>query len=117
MRNRRTAIFFIFVVFFAVACAVGASPRISATEGKQKVAAGALLVDVRSPDEYAAGHVIGAKNVPHTEVDRRLSEFGEDKLKEIVLYCGSGRRASLAQAVLNAHGYRRVYNGGGFNEW
>ena len=81
------------------------------------VARGALLVDVRSPQEFSAGHVEGAINIPHLDVEKRLSEFGENPDREIVLYCRSGHRSGLAQEGLKALGYTRVFNAGGYEEW
>jgi len=90
---------------------------IGATEGTALVTQGALLVDVRSAEEFSAGHVEGAVNIPHTDVEQRLAEFGEDRAREIVLYCRSGHRSGLAQESLKALGYTRVFNAGGYQEW
>ncbi len=105
------------LLFLLMGCSATVLPKITAAEGREMVAAGAFLVDVRSPNEYSAGHVEGAANIPHTEIEQRLAEFGANKHRTIVLYCGSGRRAGLAQETLNAHGYLQVYNAGGMNEW
>ncbi len=77
---------------------------------------GALLVDVRSAEEFAKGHLEGAINVPHTEVASRLSEFGADKGRQIVVYCRSGRRSGIAREVLMAHGFSKVSNAGGYED-
>jgi phage shock protein E len=90
---------------------------IGATEGMALVARGALLVDVRSAEEFSAGHVEGAINIPHTDVEQRLADFGEDRAREIVLYCRSGQRSGLAQESLKALGYTRVFNAGGYQDW
>jgi phage shock protein E len=76
------------------------------------ISGGALIVDVRTPAEFAGGHVKGAVNVPHDQVTARLEAFGADKNRQIVVYCRSGRRSGLAQAALSAAGYTRVVNGG-----
>ncbi len=65
-----------------------------------------FVLDVRTPAEYAEGHVPGAVNVPHDQVASRLAEIPKDK--DVVLYCRSGRRAGLAADVLAAHGYTRL---------
>ena len=77
---------------------------------------GALLVDVRSEAEFAGGHLDGAINVPHDRVGKRLSEFGADKRRTIVVYCRSGHRAGLAKAALEQAGYQDVINGGGIGQ-
>jgi rhodanese-related sulfurtransferase len=67
-----------------------------------------LILDVRSPPEYAAGHVPGAVNIPHSELAGRLGELGIDKSDEVVVYCLGGQRAVLAQQVLAKAGYSDV---------
>jgi phage shock protein E len=65
-----------------------------------------FVLDVRSPEEYVAGHVPGAVNIPHDQVAARLAEVPKDK--DVVLYCRSGRRAGMAAEVLAANGYTRL---------
>jgi phage shock protein E len=67
-----------------------------------------LIVDVRRPDEFAAGHIPGARNFPHTEIAARLDELRDDRDKEIVVYCESGRRAAIAQGILEQAGFTKV---------
>lgn len=62
-----------------------------------------LLLDVRSPEEFAAGHVPGAVNIPHDQVARRLSEV--DRQRWVLVYCQSGRRAGIAEGVLADAGF------------
>lgn len=82
---------------------------------------GAILLDVRSPEEFADGHIEGAINIPHTEVEGRMAEIvaqtGEDGSRPIVVYCRSGRRSGLAKEVLVQHGLLRVTNLGGMTAW
>jgi len=109
--------------FLAVICLALAginalqAQTVDAAEGKAMVARGALLVDVRTPQEFSAGHVEGAINIPHMDVEKRLSEFGENLDRQIVLYCRSGNRSGLAQQSLKALGYQRVFNAAGYQEW
>jgi len=65
-----------------------------------------FVLDVRTPKEYAAGHVPGAVNVPYDQVASQLAEIPKDK--DVVLYCKSGRRAGLAAQVLQANGYTKL---------
>jgi phage shock protein E len=67
-----------------------------------------LVLDVRTPAEYATGHVPGAVNVPHTELPDRLAELGPSRDREIVVYCETGGRARKAQGILLAAGFRDV---------
>jgi len=65
-----------------------------------------FLLDVRTPGEFAQGHVPGAANIPQDQVAARLAEVPTDK--DVVLYCHSGRRSGLAAQVLAANGYTRL---------
>ncbi|MCB1214574.1 MAG: rhodanese-like domain-containing protein [Deltaproteobacteria bacterium] len=75
-----------------------------------------LIIDVRSAQEYEAGHLEGALNIPHTEIGKKIDSITKDKGEEILLYCGSGRRAGLAKEELEKLGYSHVVNGGGYEE-
>ncbi len=84
-----------------------------------KGAAGsALIVDVRTPKEYAAGHVPGAINVPHNDIDSHMSQLESYKNKDVVIYCRSGKRAGMAEATLAQKGFTQVYHlKGDMNGW
>jgi phage shock protein E len=65
-----------------------------------------FVLDVRSPQEFAEGHIARAVNVPYDQLATRLAEVPKDK--DVVLYCRSGRRAGIAAEVLAANGYTRL---------
>ena len=65
-----------------------------------------FVLDVRTPKEFAAGHVPGAVNVPYDQVASQLAQIPKDK--DVVLYCRSGRRTGLAAEVLEANGYTKL---------
>ena len=69
-----------------------------------------VWLDVRSSSEYAAGHVEGSLNIPHTEVKAAFPKQGVKKDASIKVYCRSGRRAEFAKSELEALGYTRVEN-------
>lgn len=76
-----------------------------------------LVIDVRSPSEYAAGHVAGAINIPHDQVAARIHAIaGASKDRPILLYCRSGRRSAIAKNELEKQGYRRILDGGGITD-
>lgn len=81
---------------------------------KQKIAAGALVVDVRSPKDYQAGHYAGATNIPLGEIGKRSAELG-DRDRPIVVYCVLGAAAAKAKERLQAAGFTDVSNAGGFS--
>jgi phage shock protein E len=74
------------------------------------VANGALLLDVRTPREYEAGHIPGAVNISHDQIKSRLGELGPDKDRQIVLYCRSGRRTRIANGVLADAGFTSIFD-------
>ena len=76
----------------------------------------AMLLDVRSPEEFADGHIDGAVNIPIGDLALRHNELG-DKTRTIIVYCRSGMRSSRAQDFLLENGYRSVYNLGRMGRW
>ncbi len=78
---------------------------------KQKLESGAVIVDVRTPDEFRDGAYPGAKNIPLSDLGHRLSEIPKDK--PVVLYCTSGARSSSAARAMKHAGFMDVINAGG----
>jgi phage shock protein E len=77
---------------------------VSSPEAHQLVSAGAVLLDVRTPEEFSGGHLDGARNIPVDEVSQRLAEIPRDKT--VVVYCRSGARSARAAGVLRRAGYQ-----------
>lgn len=77
---------------------------------KAHIEAGAVLVDVRTPDEFASGSVEGAVNIPLGEIAQRYKEL--DPEARIIVFCRSGNRSSQAKSILESKGYTKVVNGG-----
>lgn len=98
--------------------------KLDMATARERMAAGALVVDVRdAPEVQKTGHIPGALNV-----SRGMLEFRADPAtpyhdpaftpdRTILLYCASGGRAALAGKVLKDMGYAEVYNIGGFKDW
>jgi phage shock protein E len=76
----------------------------------------AYWIDVRTAEEYAAGHVSQAVNIPYEEIAQRISEVTTEKDAEIYVYCRSGRRSGIAKAALDEAGFTRVVNAGGLED-
>lgn len=89
---------------------------ISSSEARQLVGSGARLVDVRTPGEFAAGHIPGAINIPVQQLAGRLGEL-EPKDAAIVLYCRSGRRSGNAAHLLKGAGFVDVRDLGPMSRW
>ena len=67
-----------------------------------------VILDVRSPEEYAAGHIPGAINVPYDQISAHLDSLESFRGQEIVVYCRSGRRAGIAETALVEAGFSGV---------
>lgn len=80
-----------------------------------KIKEGAMIVDVRSTEEFEEEHFPAAVNIPVDEVQMRLSEFGE-KDRSLVLYCASGSRSAYAARILKSAGFTNVINAGGLSD-
>ena len=87
-------------------------PDINQGVQEYKNAAGAVLLDVRSPQEYREGHIPGSQNVPLQQLDK-VEEVTENKDTVLYVYCHSGARSRQAVSLLQAMGYTNVHNIGG----
>ena len=75
-----------------------------------------VLLDVRSAEEYASGHLKGAVNIPHDRILELIGTAATDKSTPIILYCRSGRRADTALNALKSAGYEDIVNYGGLED-
>lgn len=80
----------------------------------EAIAQDALLLDVRTPTEFAQGHLEKARNIPYDQLRERIAELGSDREVPVVLYCRTGRRSELARQTLRELGFTHVLNGGGY---
>lgn len=77
-----------------------------------------LLIDVRTPDEWAKGYIAGAVHIPLQELMAHIGELPEAKDANIVVYCGVGHRGNMAATMLRTLGYTNVRNlSGGIGGW
>ncbi len=101
-------------------CACGNTEKGSdSTQAEQSVKVDlntAVLLDVRSPEEYASGYLQGALNIPHDQINAEIAAVVPDKSAQVILYCRSGRRAKTALETLRAMGYTDVSNFGGLED-
>jgi phage shock protein E len=79
-------------------------------EINQYIKQGAVLIDVRSPQEYREGHLNGAISIPDYQIRRSITRQISNKEKLIVVYCSTGHRSQEAQRILENMGYTNVYN-------
>ena len=82
----------------------------------QPVKAKGVWIDVRSAEEFNAGHLQDAVNIPHDQILARIQAVSPDKNAPVNLYCRSGRRAEAALTELKNAGYTNVTNHGGYED-
>lgn len=75
-----------------------------------------VIIDVRSPQEFAAGHVEGAINIEHGNIAQEIAKAGVGKDDTVLLYCQSGRRSSIALDTLKGLGFSKAENVGGIEQ-
>jgi len=77
---------------------------------------GAVLIDVRTPAEFNAGHVKGSTNIPLDKISTKIDKIKQLK-KPVVLCCQSGMRSAQATSILKGKGIEDVHNGGGWHKF
>jgi rhodanese-related sulfurtransferase len=78
----------------------------------------ALVVDVRDPGEFGAGHILGARNVPLSRINADGAEVAKKKDRPVIVYCDTGNRSAKAAAALRSQGFVKVVNlSGGLGAW
>jgi rhodanese-related sulfurtransferase len=103
----------VLVVVWAVMTRLG---KVARDKAHQLVEAGAILVDVRTKDEFAAGHIVGATNVPLQQLPAEAPKLASEH-KPIVVYCKSGMRSGAARRILRGAGAAHVYDLGAMSRW
>jgi len=102
----------LFVLFTLVLRRAGMA---SAAQSRQLLAEGAIIVDVRSKEEFDADHLPQAVNLPLSEVKTGIGRIAPDKQRPVLLHCLSGGRSSIARGALKRMGYNKAYNLGSIN--
>ncbi len=106
----------------AAALALTAAPAlpppgvVDGPTAQRVAAAGALVLDVRTPAEYAGGHIPGAKLLPYDQVTARAAELPA-KDRPLLVYCRTGHRTAMAIAQLKQLGYAAIYDLKGLSNW
>ena len=85
-------------------------PLVSPQAARQFLAQGALVIDVRSPEEYSGGHLPNAVNIPLGDLRQGLPRRVKDKHQVLLLHCLSGGRSAIAQQQAKNLGYTGVFN-------
>jgi rhodanese-related sulfurtransferase len=78
----------------------------------------ALVIDLRPAEEFAKGHILGAKNIPLADLERRKGELDKHKAKPLIVHCASGTSSGGGVALLRREGFGSVHNlAGGIAAW
>lgn len=108
------------VMAVAIVALVAFRPSGSAAaegEARALVQQGALLLDVRTPGEFASGHVPGAVNVPVQELEQKWASLKVPADRPVVVYCRSGARSARAKSMLESYGVKKVVDVGPMPDW
>lgn len=118
MRNYRklTQAFYVVLVVLTVwlvsPVMAGGDPE-AARQAWPMIESGALVIDVRSTEEFAEGHLDGAIHIEWTDTDALIEAIGSDTQRQVVFYCRSGNRAGKAIEQLKLEGYTNIFNATG----
>ena len=113
MRNLRIAGGLVYGLLLGTGC-VGA---VSGEEAHRLVQNGALLLDVRTVEEFQAGHLPGATNAPVEDLNLLLPQLSLKKDQDVVVYCESGSRSANAASMLREAGFTKVHDLGSRRNW
>jgi phage shock protein E len=102
----------VFVVFLKLRASAALPPAIA----REYLRKGALLVDVRTANEFAARHLPDAVNIPLDDIKEALPRRVPDKGKVLLLHCHSGRRSAIAERQLRGLGYTNAFNLGSYEQ-
>ena len=116
------SIFVVFIVLTSLNAVAGERPTFTQAQlislQAAPLAPAFTLLDVRSLEEYQAGHIKGALNISHSQLSEKMNLMPENKDELVIVYCRSGRRAGVAEQLLKAQGYTQVKHlSGDMNGW
>jgi rhodanese-related sulfurtransferase len=122
MKYLKQGLFYFLIGFLAISCQGQAKKAavLSPEQFNQKLAATSekILLDVRTPEEYAEGHLADAKLINYYNEDFKNQLSQLDKSKPVFLYCRSGKRSGASAELLVELGFKEVYDlQGGFMAW
>ena len=110
------AVMFVFSLLLTTLVIAGSGDEKAAKLAWPMIESGALLVDVRSAEEFEEGHLEGAVNIDWDNYDALIKAIGEDKQRPVVFYCRSGNRAGKSIVELSTRGYTNIFNATGLKE-
>jgi phage shock protein E len=103
-------------IILAVVFKLKAAPALPVATAREHLKKGALLVDVRTVEEFSAKHLTNAVNIPLDQIKEALPRRVPDKSQFLLLHCRSGRRSGIAEQELRALGYTNAFNIGAYEQ-
>jgi len=104
------------IIAGGVVWALRGEAALSAEKAREYLKAGALLVDVRTPEEFKSGCLPGAVNLPVDTIKTGITNQVTDKSRVVLLHCRSGRRSAVAEKELRSIGYTNAFNIGSYKQ-
>jgi rhodanese-related sulfurtransferase len=109
---------FFIVVFTELRRKAGGLVNVEANEAVKLINNDGIVIDIRSSDAYARGHIVNARNIPSDELDSKLDQLTSLKGRPLIAVCDSGISSNKAVKTLRNAGFESVYNlKGGMNGW
>jgi rhodanese-related sulfurtransferase len=96
----------------------GGSSRVDTLAATRLMNADAVVLDIREPAQYKAGHILGARNTPLAGLEKSAADLSRFKNRAVIVYCADGRRGGRALEVLRRAGFNQLSQlDGGFAAW
>ena len=109
---------FFILVFSELRRKAGGLVNVESAEAVKLINNDGVVVDIRSADAFARGHIVNSKNIPGEELDSRIGQLEQFKAQAIVAICDNGITSTKAVKTLRGAGFESVYNlKGGMNGW
>jgi rhodanese-related sulfurtransferase len=106
------------VMFYELKLRSGGATHVSAADAVRLINKGALVIDVRKPEEFQAGHIVNARNVPLERVQKDEDSISKQKSKILLAVCADGSTAGRAAGHLRKTGYENAFSlKGGLAGW
>jgi phage shock protein E len=103
-------------IIVALVFTLRAAPELPVATAREHLKKGALLVDVRTVEEFNAKHLTNAVNIPLDDLKEKLPRRVPDKSRVLLLHCRTGRRSGIAEERLRAMGYTNSFNVGSYEQ-
>lgn len=105
-----------FCIAFLATCVFGSCAQGGFKEDEIIIDESTTVIDVRTGQEYNAGHLKNSINIPYGEIKDTIGKHVHDKNEKIIVYCRSGRRSGIAKKTLDEMGYTDVINAGAYEK-